>query len=154
MASGLGELWFLRGETSDAVGTLVLLTFFMRALGMMLIGVALFRSGILNGDRPRGYYVRMAVIGLGIGLPLAAGGVLWSALTDFDSEWALLSMIPNTVGTIPATLGFCALIILWNSRGESWLRDRVRAAGRMALTNYLTQTIIGVIVLRTALGES
>ena len=146
----LGELWSAGGDApEDTVGSLFLLTFFMRALGMMLIGVALFRSGILSGERPREYYVRMAVIGLGVGLPLAALGVLISALDDFAPSSALLSMIPNTVGTIPATLGFTALIILWNMRGESAWRRRVHAVGRMALTNYLTQTILGVILLRT-----
>ena len=145
----LGELWLeTGGEPDDVVGSLVLLTFFMRALGMMLIGVALFRSGVLSGDRPREYYRRMAAIGLGVGLPLAALGVIIAALDDFSPGSALLSMIPNTVGTIPATLGFTALIILWNMRSETALHRRVRAAGRMALTNYLTQTILGIIILR------
>ncbi len=147
--SQLGNLWLEHaGDPEDELGGLVLLTFFMRALGMMLIGVALFRSGVLSGERPRQYYRRMAWIGLGVGLPLAALGVLIAALDDFAPGTALLSMIPNTVGTIPATLGFTALIILWNTRGETWLHRRLRAAGRMALTNYLTQTIIGVLVLR------
>ena len=145
----LGELWFSRGDSpDDTVGSLVLLTFFMRALGMMMIGVALFRSGVLSGDRPREYYRRMAAIGLGVGLPLAALGVGIAALGDFEADIALVSMIPNTVGTIPATLGICAVIILWNMKGESAWRRRVHAVGRMALTNYLTQTILGVIFLR------
>ncbi len=145
----LGELWLeTGGEPDDVVGSLVLLTFFMRALGMMLIGVALFRSGVLSGDRPREYYRRMAAIGLGVGLPLAALGVIIAALDDFAPGSALLSMIPTTVGTIPATLGFTALIILWNMRPETALHRRVRAAGRMALTNYLTQTILGIVILR------
>ncbi len=145
----LGDLWFHAGEPDETLGSLFLLTFFMRALGMMMIGVALFRSGVLSGERPREYYRRMAAIGLGVGLPLAAIGVGIAALDDFAPGTALLSMIPNTVGTIPATLGICALIILWNMRGESVSRRRIHAVGRMALTNYLTQTILGVIILRT-----
>ena len=145
----LGELWFRSGETDETLESLVLLTFFMRALGMMMIGVALFRSGLLSGERLREYYRRMAIIGLGIGLPLAALGVGIAALDDFGPGTALLSMIPNTVGTIPATLGICAAIILWNMRGGSAWKRRVHAVGRMALTNYLTQTILGVIFLRT-----
>ena len=147
----LGGLWMESGESSDEVSSLVLLTFLMRALGMMLIGVALFRSGILSGVRPREYYRRMAVVGLGIGLPLAALGVIIAALEDFGANIALLSMIPNTIGTVPATLGLTALILLWNMRAETALHRRVRAVGRMALTNYLTQTIIGVLVLEVAL---
>ncbi len=149
--SQLGDLWLTSGEVDDGIGSLVLLTFFMRALGMMMIGVALFRSGILSGQRPREYYQRMAIVGLGVGLPLAALGVIIAALGDFEPRIALLSMIPNTVGTIPAVLGFTALITLWNMRPETALHQRVRAAGRMALTNYLTQTIIGVLLLQVAL---
>ncbi len=149
----LGNLWLASGEPADDVGSLVLLTFFMRALGAMLIGVALFRSGILSGERPREYYRRMAAIGLGLGLPLAAIGVIVAAFADFEPRIALISMIPNTVGTIPATLGLMALIILWNMRSETRWHRRVRAAGRMALTNYLTQTILGVIVLQVALDN-
>ena len=39
--------------------------------------------------------------------------------------------------------------ILWNNRGDNWLKQRLRAVGRMALTNYLAQTVLGVLVLTT-----
>ena len=56
--------------------------------------------------------------------------------------------MPNTLATIPVALGYLGLISLWNQRAETALHRRVRAVGRMALTNYLTQTIIGIVVLR------
>ncbi|MYD74307.1 MAG: DUF418 domain-containing protein [Chloroflexi bacterium] len=146
----LGTLWFESGETDDELGFWFLFTFFMRALGMMLIGVALYRMGILSGGRSREFYRRMAIVGLGVGLPLAALGVIVSVLDDFSANAALLSMIPNTVGTIPAALGFTALIILWNQRATTALHRRMHALGRMALTNYLSQTILGVLILRVA----
>ena len=37
--------------------------------------------------------------------------------------------------------------LLWNQRPETRWHERFRAVGRMALTNYLTQTIIGLLVL-------
>ena len=146
----LGRLWFESGETDEELESVFLLTFFMRALGMMLIGAALYRMDILSGGRSREFYRRAAIIGLGVGLPLAALGVLVNALDDFSADSALLSMIPNTVGTIPASLGFTALIILWNQRPPTSLHHRMHALGRMALTNYLSQTILGVLILRTA----
>ena len=149
----LGELWLSAGDTSDVLLFFFVLHFFLRAVGMMLIGVALYRTGVLSGQRSRRWYRRMAVIGLGAGLPLAALGVLVGALDDFAPDSALLSMIPNTLGTIPASLGWISLIILWNMRSPTALHRRVRALGQMALTNYLTQTILGVLVLQLALGD-
>ena len=46
-----------------------------------------------------------------------------------------------------------SLIILWNNRSDTWLKGHLRAAGRMALTNYLTQTVLGVLVLTVLLRE-
>ena len=66
----------------------------------------------------------------------------------------MLAAIPNTVATIPVVLGYLSLIVLWDRGGRSIVHRRVRAAGRMALTNYLTQTIIGVIVLRAIFDSS
>jgi uncharacterized protein len=43
-------------------------------------------------------------------------------------------------------LGYMAAIILWNRSGSRHL-ERFRNAGRMALTNYLTQTVIGLATL-------
>ena len=150
----LGELWLSEGDTSDDVSLYFIFDFFARAVGMMLIGVALFRLGVLSGEKPPQFYRRMALYGLGVGLPLAALGVVIAAVYDFDPKIALLTGIPNTVGTIPAALGIIALVILWNMRRQRRIHHALQATGRMALTNYLTQTIIGVIVLRSLLGDA
>lgn len=126
----------------------MLADFFVRALRMMLIGVALYRTGVITGERTDDEYRRMAWYGLGVGLPLAAAGFWWVAAADFSPEVALVGSIPNTVATVPVVLGYLAVITLWNGRSSDGLRPRVRAAGRMALTNYLAQTALGLVVLR------
>ena len=153
-----GGYWLAGGVKSGPVASWFLYDFFARGLGMMLIGVALYRSGVLDGSRSPGFYRRMALIGLAGGLPLAALGLAIVAASGFSAEVALAGSAPNTVATIPIVLGYLALITLWNGRaGESdgsrlRLRLRVRAAGRMALTNYLTQTALGLIVLGALSG--
>ena len=151
---GLGTYWFLTGDSSDAVDGWLIADFFLRGLGMMLIGVALYRTGVVTGERSLRFYRRLAAAGLGIGLPLAALGFAVLAADDFSTDLALLGAIPNTVATIPVVLGFLSLIVLWDRGGRSLVHRRVRAAGRMALTNYLTQTVIGVIVLRAAFDST
>ena len=74
-----------------------LLGFVLRALGLMLIGTALYRTGFMNGDLPARTYRLTAIIGLAVGLPLAAAGVMvtaaneifaWSRLHRSDSQHA------------------------------------------------------------------
>ena len=43
-------------------------------------------------------------------------------------------------------LAYMALIIMWNRRNGHHI-ERFRNVGRMALTNYLSQTILGVTML-------
>ena len=147
----LGDLWLAGGDASEGIGLYFLFDFFMRALGMMLIGVALFRMGIFSGAKSPQWYRNAAMIGLGIGLPLAALGVVIAEIEDYAPGIALLAAIPNMIGTLPAALGMVSLIILWNMRRETRAHRALQAAGRMALTNYLTQSIIGILILRVAL---
>ena len=82
----LGELWLSEGDASDGIGLYVIFDFFARAVGMMLIGVALFRMGVLSGQKPPQFYRRMALYGLGVGLPLAALGVAIAVNLRLRSE--------------------------------------------------------------------
>lgn len=151
---GLGSYWFVDGgRIGDAAGLFLIADFFLRAAGMMLIGVGLYRAGIMQGARPVRYYRRMAILGLLVGLPIAAAGVAWQYSADFAPRIALIGEAPNTLATIPVALGYFGLISWWNARGDSALLERVRAVGRMALTNYLAHTMIGIIVLRVILDR-
>ena len=146
---GLRDFWTIGGPPmSDAVGLFLLFDFFGRALAMMLLGVAAYRLGIIQGDRPKRYYRQLVLIGLGIGIPVAALGVAIQAIGGYEPSIALVGEIPNTLATIPMTLGYLGLITLWNLRPDSAFRQRFRATGQMALTNYISQTVIGILVLR------
>ena len=120
---------------------------------MILIGAGLYRTGFMNGGMSPKVYRMTAIVGLAVGLPLAALGVIVTAAGDYSRETAFIGQVPNTLGTIPASLGYMSLIIIWNNRGDSGFRRRLRAVGRMALTNYLTQTILGVLLLTMLLGD-
>ncbi len=148
--ANLGALW-LAGATEEPGGAMAWFAgdAFLRALGMMLIGVALYRTGVATGARSPAFYRRAVLWGLAIGLPLSAGGFALVAASDFSPTVALAGAVPNTLATFPLAFAYLGLIALWNGRAATWLHRRVHAAGRMALTNYLTQTILGVIFLRT-----
>ena len=151
--TGLGGFWKAGAEVTRAAGGFLVVDFLSRSVGMMLIGVALYRNGVITGTRSAAFYRRMAMVGLGVGLPPAAIGLAWVAARDFSPGVALVGTIPNTLGTAPAVLGYAGLVILWNRRPETSLHERLRSVGRMALTNYLTQTLLGIAVLRLLLAH-
>ena len=152
-SASLAGLW-TAGEISDQepIGILFIRGFFLRVLGLILVGAGLYRTGFMNGGLPARTYRLAAVVGLAVGLPLAAG-VIITAANDYSREVAFISQVPNTLGTIPSSLGYMSLIILWDKRSDNRLKQRLRAVGRMALTNYLAQTALGVLVLTTLLGD-
>jgi len=152
--SGLGGFWTAGVEVGATATWFIVTDFFSRAVGMMLIGVALYRTGVLTGERSTAFYRRMARTGLGVGLPLAAIGLAWVAARDFSPDVAFAGTIPNTLGTAPAVLGYTGLIVLWNRRPETDLHRRLCSVGRMALSNYLTQTLLGVLILRYLFGDA
>ena len=146
-----------RASTEGLAGAmfgLTLLGYFFRGLGLILLGAGLYRLGFMNGSMSPRTYRLVAAVGLSIGLPLAAIGVIVTGLSDYSREVAFIGQIPNTIGTIPAALGLMSLIILWNQSDGmgAWLKRRLLAAGRMALTNYLSQTVLGVLILTVLLG--
>ena len=120
-----------------------------RASGLMLIGMALYRWGILSGRSKRGLYVAMAVLGLGIGLPIVISGVVH----NFARNWAAvhaqfgLGAQANYWGSLFVSTGYIGLLMLFaRSNAFRWLQDALAAVGRTALTNYLLQTILATAI--------
>jgi len=147
-SADLGDYWLNeRVSMSDPVELAFIVDFGGRGLGMMLIGVALFRTEIVQGTRPAAFYRRLALGGLGLGLPLSIAGVVIHSSNNWNGDVALIGAVPNILATAPLAISYMALITLWNQGRATWLHERVRAVGRMALTNYLAQTVLGLLVL-------
>ena len=135
----LTGIWTQPGATpASLLGLGILFNFFLRGLALILIGAGLYRAGFMQGKKSANTYRLTAIIGLASGLTLAALGVILVLVNDFSTEVAIIGNMPNNLGTIPASLGYMSLIVLWNGGSDSGLKRRLRAAGRMALTNYLT----------------
>ncbi|MDE2763860.1 MAG: DUF418 domain-containing protein [Gemmatimonadota bacterium] len=108
-----------------------------RAGGMMLVGMALYRLGVLAAARPAAWYRRMVLAGLSSGLPLAAAGTAYKIHAGFDWERAMfVGGLFNYVGSIGVFLAYFALVMLTVKAGRlPGLRNRLAAVGRMALTH-------------------
>lgn len=110
-------------------------------LAFMLIGMAALSSGFLGGAWPRRRYTLVAATMLGIALPLSALLAWGAAASGFDT---IATFAAATLGGVPLrpaiALGYAALLIPWASRDDA-LQTRVRAAGRLAFSNYLATSL-------------
>ncbi|MEJ2604567.1 MAG: DUF418 domain-containing protein [Gammaproteobacteria bacterium] len=115
-----------------------------RVGGLMLIGMALMKLGVLSGQQSSGFYRRMLLIGYGLGLPLAAFSGWNLYQHEFDGLYAFrVGMIPNYLASILVAFGHIGLVIgIVRSRILPRIMDRFAAVGRMALTNYLMHSLI------------
>jgi uncharacterized protein len=114
---------------------------FWQTAGLMLIGMGFFKAGVLSAVRSRAFYVRMGVFGFGIGVLLNVLGIRRSLATGWDLlDFALVSQQLHYWGNLFVALGWTALVMLLCQRG--WPLRSLAAVGRMALTNYLLQSVI------------
>jgi uncharacterized protein len=117
---------------------------FWRIGGLMLIGMGLLKLGVFSAQRSTRFYVLCCAIGYGVGLPVTFFGARALLAVDFDVMFLNQGgMFPNYFGSIFVAFGHIGLVMLVIRAGLlSWLTRRLAAAGRMALTNYLMQTVI------------
>lgn len=129
---------------------------FWRICGLMLIGMALYKRNVFKAKQSTKYYSKMIVYGLGIGLPLIAGG----ALLNFTYEWDFrlsfffVSQL-NYWGSVLMAIGYIGIIMLIckASENRSKVLQRFADVGKMALSTYLMQSIImGFIFYGHGLG--
>lgn len=116
--------------------------------GRMLIGMGLMKLGVFSGRLSRRSYLWMMLIGYGIGLPLLVFDSLHEVRNHFFlghrlayalEGWPLLALY----GGLPVVFGHIgAVMLLYRSGALTWLTRRLAAAGRMALSNYLFDSIV------------
>jgi len=118
----------------------------LETLGLMLLGMAGYKSGFLTGSWSRRRYALVAAVTL-IPSFLYYGFVVTQTLrTDFAQElyWPWAWELPTFLHPI-AAMGYAAVIILLVVRPGA-VADRFAAVGRAAFTNYLGATLIGTIL--------
>ncbi len=120
------------------------LTLLWRCAGAMLLGMALYKWGVLSAVRSSRFYGRLAMIGFGAGLPLIAAGLWW----NFSGGWTwqrsfFTGSQFNYWGSMGVALGYLGLVML-AAQKDVWpgLQRRLAAAGRLAFTNYILQTVL------------
>jgi uncharacterized protein len=121
--------------------------FFFDVFSMMLIGMALFKLGLLHLGHPRAPYVWMVVVGYGIGLTVNFFEVRHLVTHGFDVFARLRAEVSYDLGRLAMTTGHVGLLMLFcNSGWLGGLQRRLAAVGQMALSNYVTHSIVAAVL--------
>ena len=117
------------------------LIFFIPTVGLMMLGLGLFKSGYLAGRASDRTYGIMLALGVAAGVVL--GVFDWVVVEPGRSPvWASLGS--SVAGELAPfmTLGWAGLLILMTRHGLGFISRCLAPVGRMAFTNYLSQSII------------
>lgn len=139
LGSNAGELLRSASLWGDYIG---------RALGMMLIGMALYRWGGFSAELSERTYCRMMVWGFGIGIPLSLIGLEYNLYNIWDWQTTYFyGRIPHMLATGPIACGYIGLVMLWCKGSRlPWLRNRLAEVGRTALSCYIGQSLIATFI--------
>jgi uncharacterized protein len=122
-------------------------------VGMMLLGMGLYRMGVLSAQRSKKNYLQLAIGGFALGLAVNGFELFQAIDSDFDAI-VVSGYFQGTyqLGRVAMSMGWLGLIMLF-CQGEIWsgLKNRLAAVGRMALSNYLLHSLI-CLVLFTGAG--
>jgi uncharacterized protein len=117
-----------------------------KVLGLFLLGLYIGRNRIYaDMDGNRLLLIKVRAYGLGIGFPLSLL-YAWSAMNGYPCGIIMHTLI-YALSVVPFSLGCMAAVCLWYLKNKERTVFRIFAApGRMALTNYLMQSVIGMII--------
>lgn len=115
------------------------------ALVFMCIGMALYRYRVLQGAHSDRFYLFTALAGFGVGLSINAYEIYLMIASDFDILASFPFFKPTyQLGRLGVALGWLGILVL--SMRRLGIGRRLAAVGRMALTNYLMQSLICLFI--------
>ena len=119
---------------------------FWRVGGVMLLGMALYKKGVLTDERSTAFYRRLVAGGV-VGVGIVVAGVAYVEANDWSAGAALYWRQFNYVGSLLVAGGYVGLVTLFvRWRGEGLATRALAAVGRTAFTNYLLQTVVATTI--------
>jgi uncharacterized protein len=123
--------------------------YFWDAMCLLFIGMALFRWGVLTGERSKQFYWLLTLGGYTLGLPLSYFMLRSMGASGFDyslmADKTLISIYQQKRFFI--ALGHLGVIMLfYKYQILPSLLNMLAKVGQMAFTNYLSQSIICAVI--------
>ena len=125
-----------------------LIQFLWRAGGLMLVGMALFRWGVLSAERSRSFYLKSAFYSLIIGFPIVIYGIYMNFTMNWDFQYSMFTGSQfNYWGSLFVAYGYISLIMVFAQSDNYYtMKKHLASIGQMALTNYILHSFIGVLI--------
>lgn len=132
----------------------ILIEGFFRSFGMMLIGMSFFKWGVLpNKDKRKStlFYLKMMIVCFVIGIIFVLVDLWLNYHHNWDASYSAIGgRLLNHIGAPFLSCAYLAMLILWSMKRSSIFiekfKQKLQAVGRMALTNYIMQSVIGLFV--------
>jgi uncharacterized protein len=140
----LGQLSTRASEAFEFETTVFGWEYFWRELGLMLIGMALFKLGVFSATLPKAAYLHMISGAILVGIPLTLYGVYvnykagWQSMPIyFRGEFVdYIASLFLAFGWVGAVMLACKSPVLRLFIGP------LKAVGRAAFSNYILQTLL------------
>ncbi|MHA4844042.1 DUF418 domain-containing protein [Flavitalea antarctica] len=122
---------------------------FYDVLAFFFFGMALFKWGVLTGQRSTKFYLLMSLIGYSVGLTLSYLILRASVDVKFDRSYLADKLLFDFYDEkrLFLCLGHIGLImVIYKLRIMNWLFGLLACVGQMAFSNYLMQSIICTLI--------
>jgi uncharacterized protein len=115
-----------------------------RAGGLMLVGMALLKWGVLTAQRPRDFYPRLFITGWLLGLPIILLGVIRMSQANWEAAYSfMIGGTYNYAASILVSLGWIGLFVsVWITRALGTFANRLVAVGRTAFSCYILTSLM------------
>jgi uncharacterized protein len=144
----LREVFAHQAGVSVILQTIVVVKWWLLdALAGMLIGMLLCRHGWLAPGPSPAQCRRLLGVGLVAGLTLGVWQTATLLASAFDPVQLPITKLGYDLRRFALALAYLAMVVLICRRGAlGRIRASLGAVGRMALTNYLAQSIVGALI--------
>lgn len=118
-----------------------------RTIGVMMFGMALYKTGFFTLGWPAARYLAAGAVALAVGLPASIFATSQFFAVEFDMQSLTPAQTVQYWSSLPQAFGYAALVMAaCKAPSLGPIRKPFAAAGRMALTNYLMCSIIGAFL--------
>ena len=121
---------------------------FWRSCAMMFLGMILYRRGILSAEKSTAYYRKLMWVGFIPGLILSGIGLSQAYYFEWSAGYIMnINANYKFVSGLFMALGYIGLVIWCYKKGIlKKFQNRLKAAGRMAFTNYIGMSVICTLI--------